>query len=113
VIRDDLIAAALALAVLCCWIGAVGAWRMRKPDQALHYLALPTGIGAVFLTVAVVLQTGWGTTTAKTIAICVILIVTNAAGAHATARSIRSRKLGHWEPREEDSVEFMREEPKP
>src|SRR5690242_12364944 len=104
VIHDYAIAASLALAVLCCWIGALGAWRMHKPTQALHYLAMPTGAGAVFLTVAVVLQTGWGTTTAKTIAICAILIITNAVGAHATARAIRTRKLGHWEPREEDGV---------
>jgi multisubunit Na+/H+ antiporter MnhG subunit len=112
VIHDDIIAASLALVVLSCWIGALGAWRMHKPVQALHYLALPTGAGAVFLVVAVVVETGWGTTAAKVIAICVILIVTNAVGAHAAARAFRTRKLGHWEPREEDGVEFIPQGPK-
>lgn len=106
-IQRDIVMGSLALVVLCSWIGAVGAWRMREPMQALHYLALPTGLGALFLFIAVVLQTGWGSATAKTIAICVIFIVTNSAGAHATARAIRTRQLGHWEPRKEDGVEFV------
>jgi len=110
VIRHDIILASLALAVLCCWIGVIGTWRMQRPMQALHYLALPTGIGAIFLTVAVVLQTGWGSTTAKTIAICAILIVTNAAGAHATARAIRTRQLDHWQGHEQEGVEFIKED---
>lgn len=110
--HDDIIAASLALVALCCWIGALGAWRMHKPMQALHYLALPTGAGAIFLAVAVVLETGWGTTAVKMIAICVVLIVTNAVGAHAAARAFRTRKLGHWQPREEDGVEFIPQGPK-
>lgn len=109
-IEQNVIYASLALAVLCCWTGALGAWQMHTPAQALHYLALPTGLGAIFLTVPVVLQAGWGLTAAKTIAICVILIVTNAVGAHAAARAIRVRKLGHWKPRKEDGVEFIAEE---
>jgi monovalent cation/proton antiporter MnhG/PhaG subunit len=102
-----MLAASLAIAVLCCWIGALGAWWMREPTQALHYLSLPTGIGAFFLFIAVYLEIGWTSTTAKTIAICIILIVTNSVGTHATARAIRKRKLGHWEPRKEDGVEFL------
>lgn len=112
-IRHDAILASLALAVLFCWIGTIGTWRMRHPTQALHYLALPTGIGAILLTVATVLQTGCGSTSAKTIAICAVLIVTNAVGAHATARAIRTRQLGHWEGREQEGVEFIREDRNP
>jgi multisubunit Na+/H+ antiporter MnhG subunit len=112
VISRDLIAASLALVALSCWIGALGAWRMHKPVQALHYLALPTGAGAIFLVVAVVLETGWGATAAKMIAISAILIVTNAVGAHAAARAFRVRKLDHWQPREEDGVEFIPQRPK-
>lgn len=106
-IHSDIIATSLALTVLSCWIGALGAWRMHKPTQALHYLALPTGAGAILLAVAVVLQTGWGSTAAKMILICAILIVTNAVGAHAAARAFRTRKMDHWEPRKEDGVEFI------
>jgi monovalent cation/proton antiporter MnhG/PhaG subunit len=102
----------LVVAVLCCWIGSLGAWRMREPTQALHYLSVPTGIGTLFLTIAVFLETGWTSTTAKTIAICILLIATNSVGTHATARAIRQRKLGHWEPRKEDGVEFVTRERK-
>jgi multisubunit Na+/H+ antiporter MnhG subunit len=112
VIHYDIIAASLALVVLSCWIGTLGAWRMHKPAQALHYLALPTGAGAIFLVVAVVLETGWGTTAAKMIAISAILIVTNAVGAHAAARAFRVRKLGYWQPRKKDGVEFIPQRPK-
>jgi len=112
VIHYDIIAASLALVVLSCWFGTLGAWRMHKPAQALHYLALPTGAGAIFLGVARVLETGRGTTAAKMIAICAILIVTNAVGAHAAARAFRVRKLDHWQPREEDGVEFIPQRPK-
>jgi len=110
VIRHDAILASLAVAVLCCWIGTLGTWRMRRPTQALHYLALPTGIGAIFLSIAVVLHTGWGSASAKTIAVCAVLIVTNAVGAHATARAIRTRQLDHWEAREQEGVEFIRKD---
>lgn len=109
-IEHDAILACLAMTVICCWAGALGAWRMREPTQALHYLSLPTGMGATFLTVAVILQTGWGETAAKTIAICLIFIVTNSVGTHATARAIRVRQLGHWEPRKKDGVEFVPKE---
>jgi len=112
VIQHDIIAALLTLVVLSCWIGALGAWRMHKPMQALHYLALPTGAGALSLVVAVVLETGWGTTAAKMIAISAILIVTNAVGAHAAARAFRVRKLGYWQPRKKDGVEFIPQRPK-
>jgi multisubunit Na+/H+ antiporter MnhG subunit len=83
---------------------------MREPTQALHYLSLPATGGAVCLAVAVGLATGWGSTTLKTIVICVILIATNSVGTHATARAFRIRRLGHWEPRKEDGVEFIEED---
>lgn len=108
--RHDIIIACLAITVVSCWIGVIGAWRMRQPTQALHYLAMPTGLGALFLFIAVLLQTGWGETTAKTIVICIVFIITNSAGAHATARAIRTRQLGHWGPRKEDGVEFIPED---
>lgn len=106
--RHAWIIASLVLVVVGCWAGVLGAWRMREPTQALHYLSLPSSLSAVFLAVAVVLGTGWGSTTGKTFAIVLILLGTNSVGTHATARAIRVRKLGHWKPREEDGVEFLR-----
>ncbi|HEX5235501.1 MAG TPA: monovalent cation/H(+) antiporter subunit G [Silvibacterium sp.] len=111
-IHHVLLVTSLAIVFLCCCVGALGAWRMREPTQALHYLSLPTDLGALFLAIAVYLETGWGSTTAKTIAICVILVATNSVGTHATARAIRVRELGHWEPHKEDGVEFVPKESK-
>ncbi|MGH9605708.1 MAG: cation:proton antiporter [Terracidiphilus sp.] len=102
-----LIAASLALAVSLCWIGTLGAWRMREPIQALHYLSLPTASAAILVVIAVFVQTGWSPATLKTALICIVLVATNSVGTHATARAIRVRKLGHWEPRKEDGVEFI------
>jgi monovalent cation/proton antiporter MnhG/PhaG subunit len=106
--HNRLIVASLVIVIVGCWAGTIGVWRMREPTQALHYLSLPATMGTIFLALAVLLETGWGSTTAKTILICLILIGTNSVGTHATARAIRVRQLGHWKPRKEDGVEFIR-----
>ena len=33
----------------------------------------------------------------------------NSVGTHATARAFRARELGHWEPRDGDPIEFVRD----
>jgi multisubunit Na+/H+ antiporter MnhG subunit len=108
--REAVIYSSLAAVVVISWIAALGAWRMREPTQALHYLALPATGGVAFLALAVFLETGWSAAAVKTLLIGAILIATNSIGAHATARAIRVRKLGHWEPRTEDSVELVPKE---
>lgn len=106
-IRHTFIFVLLGAAVLWCWAGTAGAWKMSEPMQALHYLSLPATIGAVLLTIAVFLETGWGSTSAKMTLICAVLIATNSIGTHAAARAFRVRRLGHWEPRKKDKVEFI------
>jgi multisubunit Na+/H+ antiporter MnhG subunit len=112
VIHEDLLIGGLAAAVASCWIATLGAWRMRKPTQSLHYLSLAGTVAIVFLTFAMFLNLGWNSASMKTLLICAILIATNSVGTHATARAIRVRKLGHWEPRSEDGVEFVPREKK-
>ncbi len=48
----------LGLLVVFCWLGVLGMWRMRKPVEALHYLALPTTVGGALLVAATFLETG-------------------------------------------------------
>ena len=104
----------LILTVLACWIGAVGMVRMKEPIQAMHYLALPASIGAICLTVAVFLKTGPGSIAFKTLLIALVLLAINSVVAHATARAFRTRELGHWQPRDGDPFEFVKEpEPRP
>ena len=88
-------------------------WRMREAMQALHYMSLPAAVASVTLTAAVACQTGASQATAKCVAIAVILIGINSIVTHATARAFRVRELGHWEPRQDDKVEFLSPEPKP
>ena len=101
--------ALLAVVVLSCCLGAMGMWRMREPIQALHYLSLPATIGTVSLTVAVFVAEGNTQVSWKTLLIGAVILAINSVVAHATARAFRTRELGHWEPREGDPMEFMRD----
>jgi len=105
--RHLLTMASLAMVVGSCWIGALGAWRMRDPMQSLHYLSVPATVGTISLTIAIFLETGWSSATIKGIVVCAVLVASNSIGAHAAARAIRTRRLGHWEPRKGDGVEFV------
>lgn len=97
----------LAAVMASCWLGVLGMWRMREPIQALHYLSLPAWGAAVFLTIAVFLQTGNSEVSWKTLLLSVVLLAINSVVAHATARAFRSRELGHWQPRPGDPWESV------
>lgn len=97
----------VAIAVLC-WLGCIGMLRMKEPTQALNYLSLPGGIAAVLLPFAFLCLSGWSIATLKAAIIALLLLASNSVVTHATARAIRVRALGHWEPREEDDdVEYI------
>ena len=98
----------LAIVVLAAWLGVLGMLRMREPTQALHYLSLPA-VGAIVLTVAVFVETGSSQASWKTLAICFMLLAVNSVVTHATARAFRHRQLGHWEARDGDPLEFVRD----
>ena len=99
----------LAVVVLSCWLGVLGMWRMPEPIQALHYLSLPASIGVVALNAAVFLDQGNTQVSWKTLLLSFVLFGINSVVAHATARAFRTRELGHWEPRNGDPMEFVRD----
>jgi multisubunit Na+/H+ antiporter MnhG subunit len=99
----------LIAAMVSCWLGVLGMWRMREPMQALHYLSLPACGATVALVAAVFFQTGNSQAGWKTLLICLVLVGINSVVTHATARAFRSRQLGHWQPRPGDPLEFVRE----
>lgn len=103
----------LAGVVLLCWLGVLGMWRMKEPVQALHYLSLPATAGAILLTIATLLSQGIAQSFWKVLLIATILLATNSVVTHATARAFRARELGHWEPRDGDPMEMVREEKEP
>lgn len=97
----------LVLVAVFCWLGVIGMLRMREPVQALHYLALPAGLGMILLTIAVFVQTGASQASAKCVLIVFLMLGFNSVGTHAAARAFRARELGHWEPYPEDDVECL------
>jgi multisubunit Na+/H+ antiporter MnhG subunit len=99
----------LSLVVLSCWLGVIGMWVMREPVQALHYLGLPASVGMVALIAAVWLVEGNTQASWKTLLIGLVMLGTNSVLAHATARAFRARELGHWQPRDGDPMELVRE----
>ena len=99
----------LVLLVLSCWLGCIGMLRMRDATQALHYVSLPGSIAAPVLPIAVFCAAGWSIATLKAALIALFLLASNSVVAHATARAIRVRKVGHWQPREGDRLEIIEE----
>lgn len=89
-----LVTVLLSLVVLLCWLGVAGMLRMRRPMEALHYLALPASVGMVLLCIAVFLEQGVGQVSLKTLLIAGILLTFNSVVTHATARAFRVRELG-------------------
>ncbi|HEX5435399.1 MAG TPA: monovalent cation/H(+) antiporter subunit G [Candidatus Angelobacter sp.] len=97
----------LGAIVVLCWLGCVGMLRMREPIQALNYLSFPAAVAAVLLPFAFLCLSGWSIATLKAAMIALLLLASNSVVTHATARAIRVRALGHWEPREEDDIEYV------
>lgn len=102
----------LGIVVLGAWLGVIGMLRMREPTQALHYLSLPA-VGGIALTIAIFLETGSSQASWKMAAICVMLLAVNSVVTHATARAFRTREIGHWQPRDGDPLEFVRDTKEP
>lgn len=101
-------ASLLAVVVLACWLGTLGMWRMRDATQALHFITIPAAVGSVALTIAVFVATGNSASAWKMLLIAAIMIALNSVGMHASARAFRARQLGHWEPRDGDTFEWVR-----
>lgn len=99
----------LGILAVTCWIGVLGMWRMKQAIQALHYISLPASFGIVMLSIAVFLEEGNTQASWKTLLIAIVVLGNNAVVGHATGRAFRTRDLGHWEPRDGDPMEFVRE----
>jgi len=88
----------LAVAVLVAWICCLGLWLMEDFFDKLHFMAPVTTVSMFFVLLAVVIETGWGQATVKTILVLVIMLLINAVLTHATARAGRIEEHGQWQP---------------
>ena len=89
------------LLVLACGltlIGAAAVWRMRDPYQRLHYLALPCGLAAPLIVLAVLIHDPQKIAAAKVALAALVLFALNSVVTHATARAVWVREHGCWPP---------------
>lgn len=109
--HDIAVSILLGIVVLSCWIGAIGAWRMREPMQGLHFCTVPAALGMVSVNIATFLACGSCGASWKALLITGILLAINSVGMHASGRAFRARELGHWEPRDGDNFEWVQPTP--
>jgi monovalent cation/proton antiporter MnhG/PhaG subunit len=83
-----LVGLAVAGELLCC----VGLVVMRTVYDRLHYAMAASTVPAFLLAAAVVVEEGWTQPAINTLAIVVVVFLTNPVLAHATARVARTRR---------------------
>lgn len=106
-IRIVTVDALLALAVFLILACSVGLAVMRDPLQRLHFIAPPATLASALLCAALFLDEPDATAGFKALAAFVVLSVQNAVVTHATARALRTHRLGHWAPFEEEHIPWV------
>jgi multicomponent Na+:H+ antiporter subunit G len=71
------------LAVTCFGAGVavvvlagLGALRVRRVEDRLHYLTPATALGAPLVGLGLVIANGWGLTSAQIVLVCVLMVAT-------------------------------------
>lgn len=101
------VASALAVGIFTALLCCVGIAVMKNCYERLHFMAPVSTISAAAVLIAVVIEEGWGQAAIKMSLILLVLFLTNAVLAHATARAARVRELGHWQPAEGETIEGL------
>lgn len=81
-----LAAVIFAVGVAVVTLSVVGSLRVRRPGDRLHFLTPTTSVGTPLVGLGLVLQNGWGLTSAQIVLVCVLLAVSGPVLASATAR---------------------------
>ncbi len=102
------IQALLAMAVLIILLSVLGMLRMRDPYQAMHYIAPPASLSAIFITVAIFLQRGLKPESFKALFTALVLIGMNTVVTHAAARAFRIADTKGWRPKKGEEVPIKR-----
>jgi monovalent cation/proton antiporter MnhG/PhaG subunit len=95
-----LLAMAVALTILC----SIGVLIMRDPYQRLQFCTPLTTIGVALITIAVWIGDPSWQARLKMLCIALTLFWMNAILSHATARAIRIRRMGHFNPQESEEI---------
>jgi multicomponent Na+:H+ antiporter subunit G len=96
--------ALLAVGVLAVLLSCLGVLLVPDPYDKLHYAGPANTVGTVAIVAAIVLRAGFGQAGVKAIVVALVLLSTNAALTHATARAatIRARRNGGGVPASAD-----------
>jgi monovalent cation/proton antiporter MnhG/PhaG subunit len=105
-----LVGGLLAVAVLLVFVCAIGVLVMRDPYQRLHYIAPPTTVSVLLITLAVWIDEPQRQAGLKMIVITILLGLMNGVVTHATARAFRIRAKGHWVAGESEEFEMASSE---
>jgi multisubunit Na+/H+ antiporter MnhG subunit len=88
--------ALLAAGVLAVLLSCLGILLVRDAYDKLHYAAPANTIAPVAIAAAVVVRDGLGQLGIKALVVAAVLVSTNAALTHATARAARIHQYGRW-----------------
>ena len=92
VVELALLWAGVAVVLLSC----LGVLLMRDAFDRIHYTGPAATLGTVLIAAAVVVREGLSQLGAKSLLLCLVILVTNPVLASATARAARVRQFGRW-----------------
>jgi multicomponent Na+:H+ antiporter subunit G len=88
-------------------IACLGLVVMRDTLDRLHCSGV-VSFGAALIAVSIVVQESFSLIGNKALMIAVVLLFTTPVLGHVTARMVRTRELGDWEPKpDEESIEVI------
>jgi multicomponent Na+:H+ antiporter subunit G len=106
-VRHTVAVAILAIGIGLELIACLGIIVMRDALDRLHCGGVAS-FGATLVGVAIVVQESFSLIGNKALATGLVLLLTTPVLSHATARMIRVRERGSWEPRpDEEAVEVI------
>lgn len=87
----------LGIAILLCFLCALGLAVMREPYQRMQFTTPIVSVSIWLIVAAIWIEDGQWQSRIKAVLVALILFLMNAILSHATARAIRLRQLDHWE----------------
>lgn len=108
--QDILVIALLVVGVCGFAFTAIGLLVTRDVFDQIQFLAPASLVGAVSITLAVLVHQGFQQDGVKAILIALLLFWANPILSHATARAARVRHRGQWETTEDENIPAAEEE---
>ncbi|HEY5315629.1 MAG TPA: monovalent cation/H(+) antiporter subunit G [Pirellulales bacterium] len=101
----------LGLAVAIALLSAAGMAVIRNTYQRLHFSALVVSLSGGLIAVAVWIEQADAQARIKVILTVGLLFVMNSILTHATARAVRIRRTGSWDPQPDEHIEPLGQQP--